>query len=142
MSYRSTILTPALLWLCAAALVGCGDDDHEVDADALGIGASCTRDEDCHDGAPDAGETQDCLTQFKGGYCGLTDCMATSDCPDGSACVRHDDGNNYCFRTCLDKAECNAHRGPDEESNCSSNIDFVGGSKSELGKACVPPTGS
>jgi hypothetical protein len=45
---------------------------------------------------------------------------------------------NYCFRACVDKAECNANRGPEVESNCSSNITRVDGGET---KACVPPSG-
>ena len=77
-------------------------------------------------------------TMNKGGYCGLTGCKADGDCPESSKCVTHTDGKNYCFRSCADKAECNANRDADNESNCSSNVTFADGSKS--GKACVPPS--
>lgn len=115
------------LWL------GCSDDDDDDnEADLLGVGAQCAGDEDCQE------DDQSCLTQFKGGYCGVEDCEEDLDCPDGSRCVAHDDGANYCFRVCTDKSECNVNRDPDNESNCSANITFVddGG-----GKACVPPSG-
>jgi hypothetical protein len=75
---------------------------------------------------------------FKGGYCGLKGCEADADCPAGSGCVAHDDGENYCFLLCTEKPQCNYTRPPDIESNCVSNIDFVDGQKSS--KACVPPS--
>lgn len=108
------------------SLAACGDD-----ADDLGVGAQCTQASEC-------GENQQCLTQFKGGYCGLAGCKANADCPDASACVTHSDGKNYCFRVCKDKGECNANRSGDNASNCSSNITFASGKKE--GKACVPPS--
>jgi hypothetical protein len=125
----------------AALLFGCGDDDGGNAADRLGVGAQCARDADCLQSTVDGGISQTCLTQFKGGYCGVEDCTSAEDCPMGSACVAHDDGNNYCFRICADKPECNLHRDADNESNCSANVDYVeepaGGAK-----ACVPPSGS
>jgi hypothetical protein len=75
---------------------------------------------------------------FKGGYCGLQDCKADADCPAGSGCVAHTDGNSYCFLICTDKTQCNYTRPIDIESNCSSKIDFVSGQKTS--KACVPPS--
>ena len=103
-------LFSALLSLAFAQ--ACADGD--VEADKLGIGASCATADDCAD-------NQQCLTVFKGGYCGLSDCAADADCPQGSACVAHDDGRSYCFRVCSTKADCNAHRAADQEANCSSN---------------------
>jgi hypothetical protein len=117
------------LGLMVLALVACGGDE----ADELGVGAQCTSNTDCN---PDIGPT--CLTQFKGGYCGLTGCTVDADCPDASACVQHD-GMNYCFRTCADKAECNANRDAANEANCSGTADFVEGAQGR--KACVPPNG-
>ena len=112
----------------------CGDD--ETEADRLGVGAACTSDEDClHDGDVEL----TCLKQFKGGYCGLLDCAANEDCPDTSSCVAHTDGENYCFRDCAEKTQCNANRGADEEANCSSNVDYV--EEATVGKSCVPPSG-
>ncbi len=112
-------------------LLGCGGDDTE--ADRRGVGAECASAEDCFE------EGQACLTQFKGGYCGVEDCASNADCPEGSGCVAHDDGNNYCFRFCEDKPECNLHRAEENESNCSSSITWVDGDTT--GKACVPPSG-
>jgi len=45
---------------------------------------------------------------------------------------------NYCFRICVDKAECNLNRDVDVEANCSSSVDFVDGKKGA--KACIPPS--
>ena len=131
--------------LAAAALLSlgaCGDNDGGGNpSDRLLVGAECATDDDCLQSNVDGGFSEQCLTQFKGGYCGIEDCTALDDCPAGSACVAHTDGNNYCFRLCLDKPECNANRTPDDESNCSSNVTYVGASKDDVGKACVPPSG-
>jgi hypothetical protein len=125
---------PLLLGLATA----CGDDDNGgTPADLVGVGAQCRTDGDCLQPS-DAGIAQRCLTQFKGGYCGLQDCARNADCPAGSACVLHDDGQTYCFRHCVEKSECNSNRAPEVESNCVSNIDFV--EEQTPGKACVPPS--
>ncbi|MBI3206142.1 MAG: hypothetical protein HYZ29_31695 [Myxococcales bacterium] len=118
----------------AASLGACGDDDDGnggTQADKLGVGAACANNDECEI------EGQICLP-FKGGYCGIADCKAHTDCPDGSLCVTHDDGKNYCFRVCVDKVDCNRNRPVDFEANCSSNVTFVDGKKG--GKACVPPS--
>jgi hypothetical protein len=130
-----------LLLLCCAALWmgACGDDD-DVNADRLGVGAECTSDDDCLQSRHDGGLTERCLMQFKGGYCGIVDCEQNADCPEGSACVIHEDGRNYCFRTCANKPECNRNRSAENESNCSSNVDYTDGDKDTIGKACVPPS--
>lgn len=120
-------------WLLCLGLLlsfNCSDDS---DADALGVGAECTSDTEC-----DLETEQSCLLAFKGGYCGIAACLGDADCPEDSACVAHDDGTNYCFRTCSDKAQCNANRSVDLESNCSGNIDFV--DNLDNLKACVPPS--
>ena len=63
---------------------GCGDG--ETEADRQGVGAECTAPGQCE--SPDEIELA-CLTQFKGGYCGLEGCMGDGDCPEGSACIAH-----------------------------------------------------
>ena len=144
---RERFLAMGVACLCTVLGVGCSDDDHDHDhhteADHYGVGAACDGDAEC-DEYEDFGGTGsesfdlECLSQFAGGYCGLEGCMGNDDCPDGSACVAHDDGSNYCFRQCTDKSECNVNRPPDAESNCSANITFV--DPGTPGKACVPPS--
>lgn len=112
-----------------ALFAGCSDG---TEADRLGVGAECSS------GECDEELELVCLPQFKGGYCGLEDCVDDLDCPEASACIAHTDGTNYCFRICLDKIECNRNRTVDNESNCSSNVDFVDGADGR--KACVPPS--
>ena len=107
----------------------CGDD-----ADDLGVGAQCTANDQCNQDPL----AQTCL-MFKGGYCGVMGCLHDTDCPDLSACIAHTDGVNYCFRTCVDKPDCNANRDVDNEANCSSSVTFVDGTNGR--KACVPPSG-
>ena len=134
-----------LLSLARSALLlplACGDgqDGDNTEADKLGVGAQCQSDADCNpdDADTDGVQDQSCLPQFAGGYCGVQGCGSNADCPEGSACVTHTDGVNYCFRICTDKAECNANRNPDVESNCSANIVFTDGGQGF--KACVPPS--
>ena len=115
-----------------AVILGTSCSDDSTEADKLGIGAACATTDDCAD-------NQECLTQFKGGYCGFVDCKSDANCPQASACVAHDDGERYCFRVCSDKAECNANRSADNEANCSASVTFV--ETTNTGKACVPPTG-
>ena len=123
--------------LMLGALWACDDDDGLTEADRLGVGAECASDADClREG--DAGVNLRCLTQFKGGYCGLEDCDGNEDCPEQSACVAHEDGRRYCFRSCVDKPECNVHRGTDDASNCSANVTYV--DEDTRAKACVPPS--
>jgi hypothetical protein len=119
------------LLVSAILVAGCGGDDS---ADSLGVGAQCTANDECN---TDLMET--CLTQFKGGYCGLSPCAHDTDCPPDSACIHHTDNVNYCFRTCADKTECNANRDAVNEANCSSSVTFVDGTMNR--KACVPPSG-
>lgn len=133
------LLTSLLL---AVALGGCAEeDDPGTEADRLGVGAQCQNTARCEAYAESEGSDVmlSCLSQFKGGYCGIIDCIDHDDCPEGSACVAHDDGFNYCFRVCADKAECNDNRSVDNEANCSANITWVG---EDFGKACVPPEGT
>jgi hypothetical protein len=129
------------LWVMLAmglCLTACGDDgDDGTEADQLGVGAQCTSTADClHE--EDAGVHLTCLLQFKGGYCGVEDCDSNDDCPDQSVCVAHEDGSNYCFRSCVEKVECNENRDADQEANCSGNTEFV--DTDTEGKACVPPS--
>jgi len=128
------LLIATMLIATMALAVACGDDDDDgaSEAQQKGVGDACDSNSDCAETAPE------CLTQFRAGYCGISDCTADEDCPQGSACVAHDDGNNYCFLICGDKPDCNYFRPDDAESNCSSNIDFVDAQPGS--KACVPPS--
>lgn len=94
----------------------------------------CTNDAECP--AVDSVALH-CLTEFKGGYCGLTGCTKDADCPAGSLCVG-ELGKNYCFLECTDKTQCNLGRTTVNESNCSSSVTFVDG-KTNV-KACIPPS--
>ena len=125
------------------ALVAACAGQEDSEADRLGVGATCDVQEDCplveREGVDGTKvEVQlECLTGFRGGYCGISGCTADADCPEASRCVAHTDGVNYCFRVCADKAECNANRSEADASNCSANIVFV---DAMGGKACVPPS--
>ena len=118
-----------LVLLLLASVSACSGDN---EADERGIGAQCGKTEDC-----EVDLQQVCLP-FKGGYCGELGCTKDADCVEDAACIRHTDGMNYCFRTCVDKPNCNANRDVENESNCSSSVDFVEGAMGR--KACVPPS--
>ena len=124
--------------ILVAVAWGCGDDEDDLSqSDRLGVGAQCASNDDClREG--DGGINLACLPQFKGGYCGLEACAGNEDCPERSACVAHDDGESYCFRSCANKPECNLNRAPDNESNCSSSVEYV--EENTPGKSCVPPS--
>jgi hypothetical protein len=117
--------------LLQLGVVACGSDENGSEAQKHGVGAACNADQPC----TEPGQT--CL-DFKGGYCGVADCTNNAGCPQGSACVAHDDGRNYCFLVCGDKAECNLTRPPADEANCSSSVTFVEATSAK--KACVPPS--
>lgn len=118
---------------------GCSGDDGGTAADRVGIAAECASDEQCPQAQRgDQAIALQCIREFRGGYCGIADCQQNDDCPDGSRCVSHDDGTNYCFRECTQKVECNRNRTPANEANCSSSIDFV--EPAQGIKACVPPS--
>jgi hypothetical protein len=111
-------------------LVACGCGSNENAANQLGVGADCTKNSECVTAAV-------CLTEFKGGYCGLAGCQHDTDCPGGSACVTDDNGVNYCFLVCAQKTDCNLHRAAADESDCTSSLTFVDGTMSR--KVCRPP---
>ncbi|HET7543735.1 MAG TPA: hypothetical protein VFK05_27870 [Polyangiaceae bacterium] len=120
---------------------GCGSSDDGTQADKLGVAAECKSNDNCAKVMIDGVETQlVCLQQFKGGYCAIEDCASALDCPEGSTCVAHDDGNNYCFRICTDKSECNANRTADNAANCSSSFDYADPADDHGHKACIPPS--
>lgn len=133
------IVVPAAL--LTGLLVGCSGDDAS-EADRLGVAAECTEELDCPEVLIKDAEVQlQCLTQFAGGYCAIQDCNSALDCPEGATCVAHDDGENYCFRECVDKAECNANRDPENEANCSANFNYADPADDKNGlKACLPPS--
>jgi hypothetical protein len=123
-----------LLLILPFGLLTCGDDEAGTEAQRRGVGAECVTDGDCTE------EGQECLTQFKGGYCGIQGCEQDADCPQGSACITHDDQNNYCFLICSNKDQCNLLRSEENEANCSSSVDFV--EEADGRKVCVPPSGN
>ena len=130
MNARYPLKTALGVWVLLA-LGGCGGGS---EAQRRGVGAECAKDSD----SSEAG--QRCLTQFKGGYCGVAPCTADIDCPSGSACVVHSDASNYCFLICTDKPDCNRSRSVVNEANCSSSAVLVEEPKDR--KVCSPPSGS
>lgn len=116
--------------LCALVLVACACGSNQNAANQAGIGAQCNATSDC----TTAGEV--CLTEFKGGSCGLSGCLHDGDCPQGSACVT-DGQTNYCFLVCNAKTDCNLHRSLENEADCTSSLPFVDGAMNR--KVCRPP---
>ncbi len=135
----------SMWWTCCVAIVGfaCGENGDRAAADR-GVGEACATTADCRnetrtsEDAVEPMERLECLTEFKGGYCGLKGCQRHLDCPTGSRCVLADNGSNYCFLTCVDKIDCNVHRAPEVEANCVRNAVMVDGAKDV--KVCVPPS--
>jgi hypothetical protein len=118
-----------MVWAFVVAVgAGCSNQN---EANRRGVGAECSMSSDCTETG------QVCLTEFKGGYCGLSGCVHDADCPQGSACVTDDNQTNYCFLICADKTDCNLHRTTDNESSCTSSLTFVDGTMGR--KVCRPP---
>ena len=119
--------------LCALVvtvlLANCGNDTSE--AIKRGVGAECNASLACTE------TNQACLTEFKGGYCGVSSCAHDTNCPAGSACVTDDNQTNYCFLICADKPDCNVRRSVDNESSCTSSLTFIDGTMGR--KVCRPP---
>ena len=102
------------------------------------MGAACTKNDDCTE------QGQVCLTQFKGGMCGIADCTSTTMCPAGSVCVADPDfSRNFCLLTCIDKPDCNVHRPVESEANCSSTLNAIDTRDGGVAdpKVCRPPNG-
>lgn len=118
--------------LFAVGSLACGDDSTAVQR---GIGAACASSAECTEMG------QMCLTQFRGGMCGIADCTASSQCPAGSVCVSDPDlARNFCLLTCLDKPDCNVHRSVEVEANCSSTLNQLDPPEGGTGpKVCRPP---
>jgi hypothetical protein len=119
---------------------GCGDDKSGSEAVRRGIGAECTANADC----TEAGQA--CLTQFKGGMCGIADCATSAECPGGSVCVADPDlARTFCLLVCDIKDDCNVHRTLDNEASCNSTLNEIavdGGTDGGSGpKVCRPPNG-
>lgn len=138
----TTSLEIVVLALGLSSLVASGCSDDEADGDSgnaavrRGVGAACATDEDCK-------TDLSCLTDFKGGMCGIADCARSSECPEGSVCVADPDlSRNYCLLTCEEKTDCNVHRPADDEANCSSSLNEIesAGGASNDPKVCRPPS--
>jgi hypothetical protein len=128
------------VWGLALGVVlgGCSSGN---EADQVGVASICEVDDDCPEVVIDGETTQlQCITDFSGGYCSIQGCDSAADCPDGSTCVAHDDGENYCFRECAEKSECNANRPEDDEANCSASFDYADPADDDGLKACIPPS--
>ena len=54
--------------------------------------------------------------------------------------MAHTDGENYCFRACEDKPECNENRTADNEANCSANFAWANPDDDNGERACIPPS--
>ena len=124
-----------IVWVALACIAAMACGEGETEADRVGVGAQCTQANECES---DDQTPLVCLTQFDGGYCGLSGCEGDGACPEGSACVRHTDMQTYCFRLCTDKPDCNRNRSEGNEANCVGSIEFVDARNGR--KACEPPS--
>ena len=122
------------------ASLGCGDDegdDGTSEAVRRGVGVACAENSDCTE------RGQVCLSEFKGGMCGIADCTTSSECPEGSVCVADPElARNFCLLVCTDKPDCNVRRPAESEANCSSSLNAIdtpdGGTNDP--KVCRPPS--
>jgi len=118
--------------LVSFGAAGCDNGNSAVER---GIGAACADNSECQEAG------QACLTEFRGGMCGIADCTSSSQCPSGSVCVADPDfSRNFCLLVCQVKADCNVHRPVEVEANCSSTLNQIdvpdGGTDP---KVCRPP---
>jgi hypothetical protein len=121
----------SIRWILCGLIVGlCGCGSGQSPANQLGVGADCTMSSECTQPG------QVCLTEFKGGYCGISGCLHDTDCPQGSACVT-DNQTNFCFLVCAQKTDCNLNRSVANEADCTSALPFVDGAMNR--KVCRPP---
>jgi hypothetical protein len=93
-----------------------------------GVGAACAGGADCATGL-------ECILTLAGGYCTTRGCTSNAECPADSACVRHSDGQNYCFKSCVGKGDCTFCRGWDDLAECAADVEFV---EAGTGSVCVP----
>jgi hypothetical protein len=114
-------------------LAACGGDESAAEPGL--VGAGCQTQDDCQKDEQSGDVTKQCLLQFRGGYCAIDGCERDLECPSGSACVAHGDGNSYCFRLCSDDGECNRNREPGSEASCTSSAQFL---ERSGGRVCVP----
>lgn len=130
---RGAAPTLFAILLGCTTLTACGDDDSE--AARRGVGSACASSDDCEE------EGQQCLTDFKGGMCGIADCTSSEECPGGSVCVADPDfSRNFCLLVCSSKPECNVHRSAEEEANCTSTLDQLDPPDGADPKVCRPPS--
>ncbi|HEY3235846.1 MAG TPA: hypothetical protein VGJ84_14105, partial [Polyangiaceae bacterium] len=93
-------------------------------------GTACVAIADCTAGL-------DCLLGFNGGYCGKADCVSNADCAMDARCVRHTDGRNYCFKTCITPTDCTFCRLSSVAASCVATVTFA--DPTTTGSVCVPP---
>lgn len=132
-------LVLALAVVASSLGLACSDDDPTpTEAEQLELGAHCMNDAQCDLRAEgvDSEFRPICLDGFEGGSCGLLRCGMHDECPEGSACIGHDDGFNYCFALCDETADCNRHRADDVAAVCMEGMRSIG---PDLGTVCVPP---
>lgn len=94
-----------------------------------GVGAACEVTADC---AADL----ECVTDFGGGYCGKAGCTTNAECPTDSLCIQHTDDVGYCFRTCVDAADCTLCRGYEDTTACTDDVTYL--QAGSVGTVCVP----
>ncbi len=93
----------AVIGALLAGGLGCGHAEEfsgdRPDPSRL-VGIACDADADCE---------QSCVRdqrRFPDGFCTLVGCRSNTDCPDGTVCVRNDDG--ICVFPCGSPLDCTA----------------------------------
>ena len=122
------------------AVAGCGGDD-STEADRIGVGAECTVDSSADPPSTcpvvEMDIQLDCLTQFKGGYCGLEGCTgdvtARRGRPASPMTTARTTASEF-VRT----SRIATNRSVENESNCVGSITFVDDRNER--KACEPPS--
>ena len=114
----------------AVLTLGCGDGGTE--AQRRGVGAACDDTHECTETG------QACLTQFKGGYCGVAKLHDGRDLSAGLR-VRHARRRDELLLPGLQReGGLNRSRAVDVEANCSSTAVLVEDPKDR--KVCSPPS--
>ncbi|HEX2879439.1 MAG TPA: hypothetical protein VHO25_07870 [Polyangiaceae bacterium] len=93
-----------------------------------GVGADCSSDTDCNG--------LECISDFRGGYCGRRDCTSNDDCPGDTSCVVAADGHNYCLKNCGADSDCSFCRHDGVFASCSTDVDFIDAGMSTA--VCLP----
>jgi hypothetical protein len=115
-------------FICRSSGGGSGNRKICVPGDC-GIGADCGDANDCS-------SDLECLSAFRGGYCGLSGCLVNDDCPDDALCVVASNGENHCYKPCSTASDCSFCRRDGLLGACTADVSFA--EDGTTGSVCVP----